>query len=89
MAKISKPVNQWDKDIEEAIEKDVMSFNYVYFLGKKLENLKFDYELIEGQKGIAERMLDKNKVKHIKKIAKQHVNEDFKIIKRIMWCADD
>ncbi len=89
MKKIKQPAQDIEKEWDENIEKDLMSFNYIYYLGNKLKKeipkpVVFDYDYIHGQMEIAEKMIDKNKLKEIKKRAKKHANEDFKIIKRIL-----
>ncbi len=87
---ISEPVPKWKKQLEEEMEKDVMAFNYVYFLGKKFEKdipntAYFDYKYIKRQKEIAEHLLDKDRLKQIKRDARQRANEDFKIIWRALY----
>lgn len=89
MKKIKQPAQDIEKEWNENIEKDLMSFNYIYYLGNKLKKeipkpVVFDYDYIHGKMEIAEKMIDKNKLKEIKKTAKKHANEDFKIIKRIL-----
>ncbi len=89
--KISEPVEDWQKELEEEIEKDVFSFEYVYFLGKLLEKeipdsfsltFSLNYKYINKEIKIAEHLVDKNKLNEIKKSARNKALEDFKIIYR-------
>ena len=90
MKKIKQPAPDIEKQMDEEIEKDLMSFNYVLYLGSKIKKetpnivINVDSNFIKGQMKIAEGLVSKERASQIKRIAKAHANIDFKIIKRVL-----
>ena len=90
MKKIKQPAPDIEKQLDEEIEEDLMSFNYVLCLEsiikKKTPNItiNIDSNFIKGQMKNAEGLVSKERASQIKRIAKAHANIDFKIIKRVL-----
>ncbi len=90
MKKIKQPAPDIEKQLNEEIEEDLMSFNYVLYLGSKIKKeipnivINVDSNFIKGQMKIAESLVSKERASQIKRIVNAHANIDFKIIKRVL-----
>ena len=95
MKKIKQPAPDIEKQMDEEIEKDLMSFNYVLYLGSKIKKetpnivINVDSNFIKGQMKIAESLVSKERASQIKRIANAHANIDFKIIKKEYYKRDN
>jgi hypothetical protein len=90
MGKTKQPIKDIEKEMDEEIEKDLMSLNYVLYFVNKIEKevptavIAINSNFVKEQLKIAESLVSKEKAKEIKNIAKEHAYNDFKLIKRIL-----
>ena len=87
--KIQKPISEMERKVQIEMEKDVESYYYLYFLEQKIkskihETIFLDSQYNKEYMEIIESMIPKDRLKTIKRKAKEHAENDYNIIKRIL-----
>lgn len=86
-----KELNKRKKEIEEAIDNDIISFYYslrvindLNKIFKPKNTIIIDFEYMKNKNEIAETIINKSKLNKMKKIAYKHAKEDIEILKKII-----